>query len=57
MSRKVCAIGIRHTDFNSITPDIQWKDIMHEVCNNLSYINSIDCLSNSTLIKLNISLK
>jgi len=33
MSRKVCVIGIGHTDFNSMTPDIQWKDIMYEACN------------------------
>ncbi len=33
MSRKVCVIGIGHTDFNSMTPDIQWKEIMYEACN------------------------
>jgi len=33
MSRKVCVIGIGHTDFNSITPDMQWKDFMYEACN------------------------
>jgi len=32
MSRKVCVIGIGHTDFNSITPDVQWKEIMYEAC-------------------------
>jgi acetyl-CoA C-acetyltransferase len=32
MSRKVCVIGIGHTDFNSITPEMQWKDIMYEAC-------------------------
>ena len=32
MSRKVCVIGIGHTDFNSMTPDIQWKDFMYEAC-------------------------
>ena len=32
VSRKVCVIGIGHTDFNSITPDMQWKDIMYEAC-------------------------
>jgi acetyl-CoA C-acetyltransferase len=32
MSRKVCVIGIGHTDFNSMTPDIQWKEIMYEAC-------------------------
>ena len=32
MSRKVCVIGIGHTDFNSITPGMQWKDIMYEAC-------------------------
>lgn len=33
MSRKVCIIGIGHTDFNSMTPDMQWKDFMYEACN------------------------
>lgn len=32
MSKKVCVIGIGHTDFNSITPDMQWKDLMYEAC-------------------------
>jgi len=29
---KVCIIGIGHTAFNSITPDMEWKDIMYEAC-------------------------
>jgi len=33
MSRKVCVIGVGHTDFNSITSDVQWKEIMYEACN------------------------
>ncbi|MHA2054493.1 MAG: thiolase C-terminal domain-containing protein [Candidatus Hodarchaeales archaeon] len=32
MSRKVCVIGIGNTDFNSMTPDVQWKEIMYEAC-------------------------
>lgn len=32
MSRKVCVIGIGHSNFNSMTPDMQWKDIMYEAC-------------------------
>ncbi|MHA1147077.1 MAG: thiolase C-terminal domain-containing protein [Promethearchaeota archaeon] len=32
-SRKVCVIGIGHTDFNCITPDMEWKDFMYEACN------------------------
>jgi acetyl-CoA C-acetyltransferase len=32
MSRKVCVIGIGHTDFNSITPGMEWKEIMYEAC-------------------------
>ena len=32
MTRKVCVIGIGHTDFNSMTPDIHWKEIMYEAC-------------------------
>lgn len=32
MSRKVCVIGIGHTDFNSMTPDMHWKDFMYEAC-------------------------
>lgn len=30
--RRICVIGIGYTDFNSITPDIQWKEIMYEAC-------------------------
>jgi acetyl-CoA C-acetyltransferase len=30
--RQVCVIGIGHTNFNSMTPDIQWKEIMYEAC-------------------------
>ena len=26
-------IGIGHTDFNSMTPDVQWKELMYEACN------------------------
>lgn len=33
MSRKVCVIGIGHTDFNSMTSDIHWKEFMYEACN------------------------
>jgi len=33
MKKRICVIGVGHTDFNSITPDIQWKDIMYEACN------------------------
>lgn len=32
MTRKVCVIGIGHTDFNSITPDVEWKELMYEAC-------------------------
>lgn len=32
MSRKVCVIGIGHTDFNSMTPDLEWKEFMYEAC-------------------------
>ncbi|MFX0184619.1 MAG: acetyl-CoA acetyltransferase [Candidatus Hodarchaeota archaeon] len=32
MSRKVCVIGIGYTDFNSMTPDVQWKEFMYEAC-------------------------
>jgi len=32
VSRRVCVIGVGHTDFNSMTPDMQWKDIMYEAC-------------------------
>jgi acetyl-CoA C-acetyltransferase len=31
--RRVAVIGIGHTDFNSMTPDMQWKDFMYEACN------------------------
>lgn len=39
MSRKVCVIGIGHTDFNSMTPDMQWKEIMYEACQK-SYVDA-----------------
>ena len=42
MSRKVCVIGVGHTDFNSITPDMQWKDIMYEACNKAYFDAGID---------------
>jgi acetyl-CoA C-acetyltransferase len=32
MTRKVCVIGIGHTDFNSMTPDMEWKEFMYEAC-------------------------
>jgi acetyl-CoA C-acetyltransferase len=32
MIKKVCVIGIGHTDFNSMTPDVQWKELMYEAC-------------------------
>ncbi|MGQ4875047.1 MAG: thiolase C-terminal domain-containing protein [Promethearchaeia archaeon] len=37
--RRVCIIGVGYTDFNSITPDMQWKDIMYEACNK-AYIDA-----------------
>lgn len=39
MSRKVCVIGIGNTDFNSMTPDVQWKEIMYEACDK-AYIDA-----------------
>ncbi|MBD3337748.1 MAG: acetyl-CoA acetyltransferase [Candidatus Lokiarchaeota archaeon] len=33
MTRKVCIIGVGHTDFNSMTPGMQWKEFMYEACN------------------------
>ncbi|MFW3147317.1 MAG: thiolase C-terminal domain-containing protein [Thermoplasmatota archaeon] len=32
MSRKVCVIGVGFSDFNSMTPDIQWKELMYGAC-------------------------
>ena len=32
MSRKVCVIGVGNTDFNSMTPDMNWKEFMYEAC-------------------------
>lgn len=32
MSRKVCVLGVGHTDFNSMTPTMEWKEIMYEAC-------------------------
>ncbi|MFX0105791.1 MAG: acetyl-CoA acetyltransferase [Candidatus Hodarchaeota archaeon] len=30
--RQVCVIGVGFTNFNSMTPDIQWKELMYEAC-------------------------
>jgi acetyl-CoA C-acetyltransferase len=32
MNRKVAIIGVGHTDFNSMTPDVEWKEFMYEAC-------------------------
>ena len=32
MSRKVAVIGVGHTNFNSMTPDVSWKELMFEAC-------------------------
>ena len=32
MSKRVGVIGIGHTDFNSMTPDMEWKEFMFEAC-------------------------
>ncbi len=32
MKRKVCVIGVGNTDFNSMTPDVSWKEFMYEAC-------------------------
>ena len=32
MTRKVAIIGVGHTNFNSITPDVEWKELMYEAC-------------------------
>jgi acetyl-CoA C-acetyltransferase len=32
LTQKVCVIGIGHTDFNSMTPDVGWKEFMYEAC-------------------------
>lgn len=32
MTKRVCVIGVGHTDFNSMTPDMQWKEFMYEAC-------------------------
>ena len=32
MTRKVCVIGVGNTDFNSMTPDVSWKEFMYEPC-------------------------
>ncbi|MHA1109695.1 MAG: thiolase C-terminal domain-containing protein [Promethearchaeota archaeon] len=33
MGKKVAILGLGHTAFNSITPDMGWKDFMYEACN------------------------
>lgn len=32
MTKKVAVIGVGHTNFNSMTPDIHWKELMFEAC-------------------------
>lgn len=32
MARKVAIVGIGHTNFNSMTPTLSWKEIMFEAC-------------------------
>jgi len=33
MGKKVVVLGVGHTDFNAITPDMGWRDFMYEACN------------------------
>lgn len=39
MTRRVCVIGVGHTDFNSVTPDTEWKEFMYEACQK-SYVDA-----------------
>ncbi len=32
MNRKVCIVGVGHTNFNSMTPDVSWKEFMYDAC-------------------------
>jgi len=32
LPRKVCVIGVGHTDFKSMTQDMEWKEFMYEAC-------------------------
>jgi len=32
MTRKVAVVGIGYTNFNSMTPDVSWKEFMFEAC-------------------------
>jgi len=32
MTRNVAVVGIGHTNFNSMTPDLSWKEFMFEAC-------------------------
>jgi acetyl-CoA C-acetyltransferase len=32
MSRKVAVVGVGYTDFNSMTPELGWKEFMYEAC-------------------------
>jgi acetyl-CoA C-acetyltransferase len=32
MARKVAIVGVGHTNFNSMTPDMEWKEFMYEAC-------------------------
>lgn len=32
MSRRVAVVGVGYTDFNSMTPEVNWKEFMYEAC-------------------------
>ncbi len=32
MNRRIAIVGIGNTDFNSMTPDVSWKELMFEAC-------------------------
>jgi acetyl-CoA C-acetyltransferase len=32
MTKKVAVVGVGYTDFNSMTPEVSWKEFMYEAC-------------------------
>jgi acetyl-CoA C-acetyltransferase len=42
MTRKVAVVGIGYTNFNSMTPDMQWKELMYEACQKAYFDAGVD---------------